>query len=115
MTADPLEVQVHALAVGGDGVARDAEGRVVFVEGALPGERVQVRLRSEQARFAKGVVVEVVEAAPERVAPVCPHRQFRRRIEQTAAAKTVFIRPLGMILIRGKHRQYPRLRRSCGL
>ena len=73
VTADPLEVQVHALAVGGDGVARDAEGRVVFVEGALPGERVQVRLRSEQARFAKGVVVEVVEAAPERVAPVCPH------------------------------------------
>lgn len=61
-----------AMAAGGDAIARDADGRVVFVTGALPGERVRARLTSSKKDYAKAVVVEVREPSPDRVAPPCP-------------------------------------------
>ncbi len=68
---DELELKVDSIAQGGDGVGR-WEGRAVFASGALPGERVRVRLRERQRSFARGVVVEVLEAAPERIPSPCP-------------------------------------------
>ncbi len=59
------------MVAGGAALARDDDGRVVFVEGALPGERVRVRLTDERRDFARAVAVEVVEASPHRVAPPC--------------------------------------------
>jgi tRNA/tmRNA/rRNA uracil-C5-methylase (TrmA/RlmC/RlmD family) len=72
VTSADAPLSVTGVAVGGEGVARELSGRVVFVEGALPGERVRVGLTGEQRRHARGVVVEVVEAAPGRVDPPCP-------------------------------------------
>src|ERR687897_520436 len=42
MTSSPPLLHVTGVAVGGDGLARQASGRVVLVAGALPGERVVV-------------------------------------------------------------------------
>ena len=66
------EIAVTGAAAGGEGVGRLADGRAVFVRGALPGERVRITVAEERKRFARGLLVEVVEAAPERVAPPCP-------------------------------------------
>lgn len=65
-----VEVMATAMAAGGDALAREPSGRVVFVEGALPGERVVVELTAEKKDFAKGRVVRVVEASPFRVGEV---------------------------------------------
>lgn len=59
------------MAAGGDALARDDDGRVVFVEGALPGERVRARLTDTRRDFARAVTVEVLEPSPDRVAPPC--------------------------------------------
>jgi 23S rRNA (uracil1939-C5)-methyltransferase len=67
-----LELDVTDVVAGGDGLAREANGRVVFVRGALPGERVRARLTAERRDFARAEVVKVVEASPDRVAPPCP-------------------------------------------
>ncbi len=56
----------------GRGVAR-REGKVVFVEGALPGERVQVVTTRSKASYETARTIEVVRASSERVAPRCPH------------------------------------------
>jgi 23S rRNA (uracil1939-C5)-methyltransferase len=53
-------------------VGRLPAGKALFVPGTLPGERVRVRLVEEKASFARGVVVELLETAPERVRPRCP-------------------------------------------
>ena len=65
-------LKVTELAVGGDGVGRDADGRVVFVRGALPGETVAVEVVAEHRQHARAVAVEIVEAAAERVEAPCP-------------------------------------------
>jgi len=66
------ELVVTSVAVGGAGVSRERSGRVVLVEGALPGERVRATLTAERRVHARAQVVEVVEPSPDRVAPPCP-------------------------------------------
>lgn len=68
-----MELHPTAVVAGGDALARDDDGRVVFVEGALPGESVLVELTEERRDFAKARVVEVVDPSPDRIAAPCPH------------------------------------------
>jgi len=68
-----VELSVTAMATGGEGIGRDDGGRVVFVSGGLPGERVNVELTAEKRDFARGVATDVLEASPDRIAPPCPH------------------------------------------
>ncbi|MDP2291496.1 MAG: TRAM domain-containing protein [Actinomycetota bacterium] len=65
-------VHIEKMAAGGDAIGRLADGRVVFVEGALPGERVLVELRTTKRDFAKGRVADVLDASPHRVVAPCP-------------------------------------------
>ncbi len=66
------ELRIDGLAAGGDGVGRDADGRVVFVPFAAPGDRLRVRVVEERARFARAEIDAVVEASADRVTPPCP-------------------------------------------
>jgi 23S rRNA (uracil1939-C5)-methyltransferase len=67
-----LEVEVESLAFGGRGVAR-ADGLVVFVAGALPGDRVRAEVTKGKKRFAEARAVELLRPAPDRVPDVCVH------------------------------------------
>ena len=69
---DELELSVDRLAYGGAGVAR-AEGYVVFVRGAVPGDRVRARVTKAKRSFAEADVVEILEPSPDRIEPVAPH------------------------------------------
>ena len=60
---------------GGEGLAR-LDGRVVLAPFVLPGERVRVHAESEKPGLVRARMLEVLEAAPERVAAPCPY--FRR-------------------------------------
>ena len=55
----------------GQGVAR-VEGCVVFVPGALAGERVRVKILKAKKTWAAGALVEVVERSAHRAEPKCP-------------------------------------------
>lgn len=68
---ETLEITLDGIAQGGEGVGRWNE-RVVFAGGGLPGERVQVRLSERHESYARGTVTEILEAAPERIAPRLP-------------------------------------------
>ena len=70
-----LDVRVDRPANGGAGVGRDKNGRTTFCEGALPGEVVRVSLTQEKKRFARGVVVDVLEPSPDRIEPNCRTRR----------------------------------------
>jgi 23S rRNA (uracil1939-C5)-methyltransferase len=66
-----LELTLDGIAQGGEGVGRWQE-RVVFARGGLPGERVQVRLRERRDTYARGDVIELLEASPDRIEPRLP-------------------------------------------
>lgn len=66
-----LNLKITALSHSGDGIAH-AEGRTVFVPGALPGETVSVEITQTKKEVARARLVEVVDPAPERIQPPCP-------------------------------------------
>jgi 23S rRNA (uracil1939-C5)-methyltransferase len=70
---DELELTVDRLAYGGAGVARTETGYVVFVRGAVPGDRVRARIGKAKRSWAEAELVELLEPSPERVEPVAPH------------------------------------------
>jgi len=68
---ETADVAIHGIAAGGDGVGRIG-ALVAFVPRTAPGDVARVALRRE-GRLARGRVLELLDAAPERVAPPCPH------------------------------------------
>jgi len=68
-------VTIAGIAVGGDGVGKLSDGRVVFVPRTVPGDRIRLREGSleRHRNFARAEVGEIVEAGKGRVAPPCPH------------------------------------------
>lgn len=69
--ANTVTLDITAVVAGGDGLGRDDAGRVVFVTGAMPGERVVARITEERRDFARGEIDQLVVASPDRVAPPC--------------------------------------------
>lgn len=67
-----VETTIEKMVFGGQGLGR-VDGKALFVWGALPGERVQVRLTRNKKDYAEGVVETILEAAPQRQAPVDDH------------------------------------------
>jgi 23S rRNA (uracil1939-C5)-methyltransferase len=67
-----VEAGVVGLSHEGRGVAH-VEGETVFIDGALPGERVSFRYLARRRGIAEAEVVEVLQRSPERVEPSCRH------------------------------------------
>src|SRR5215207_2757424 len=67
------EITLTTLTYGGDAMGRLEDGRAVFVPFGLPGERVRVRLTEEKRNFARGELVVILEASPQRTLPRCKH------------------------------------------
>ncbi len=66
-------LEVESLDLEGQGVARRGDGKVVFIEGALPSERVQVSVARRKNQWEQGQVTEIGRGSAQRVQPGCPH------------------------------------------
>lgn len=73
MSSDPGLVRIDKVVAEGDGLGRLPDGRVVFVEGALPGELVEISIVKQSRDYARATIRRVVEANDERVDPPCPY------------------------------------------
>jgi len=65
-------VKIEKPIYGGAFLAR-VEGKAVFVPLTLPGEEARVRIAQDKRGYATAEAEEIVTAAPERIAPACPH------------------------------------------
>ncbi len=71
---DELELEIDSLAFGGEGVARLGDsGYVVFVAGAIPGDRVRAVVHKRKRSYAHARTLEVLAPGPERIAPLAEH------------------------------------------
>ncbi len=67
-----LELEVSDLALGGKALARH-EGRAVFLDRGLPGDRVRARVSRVKHSWAEARLEEVLTPSPRRVEAPCPH------------------------------------------
>lgn len=96
-----FEVTVEKLVYGGDGLAR-LEGLVVFAPFVLPGERILARAEQQKSGLVRARMLEVLDAAPERVAAPCPafghcggcHYQHAPYEFQLAAKRAILVEEL---------------------
>lgn len=66
-------LELTAYAAEGKSLGRTPEGKVVFVERAVPGDVVDVWLTRNKADWAEGTPVEIVQPSPQRIQPFCEH------------------------------------------
>jgi 23S rRNA (uracil1939-C5)-methyltransferase len=68
-----VELTLTDMANGGAALGRDERERVIFVPLAIAGERVEVEVAEDKKRYAHARLREVLDSAPSRVIPRCPH------------------------------------------
>lgn len=68
-----FDISLEKLTYGGEAMGRLPDGRAVFVPFGLPGEKVRVELTEDKKNFARGKLLVVLQAAPDRIAPKCKH------------------------------------------
>jgi 23S rRNA (uracil1939-C5)-methyltransferase len=69
---DVAVATIESLNHDSTGVAR-INGKVTFIDGALPGEEVRFRYHNKHDSYDSGVALEILRASPDRVTPPCPH------------------------------------------
>ena len=72
--AQVVRLRAEKLVAGGDALARLEDGRVAFVEGAIPGELVDARVLQSKTSFVRAEADSIIEPSSARVAPDCVHR-----------------------------------------
>ncbi len=65
-------LRILRMGQAGEGVSEDAEGRVVFVQGALPGEVVKAEITEVRNSFSRAKTQQIDRATPDRIIPRCP-------------------------------------------
>ena len=80
MTDKPLpetlpegQLRVKSLDLEAQGVAHRPDGKVVFIDGALPFEVVSAQIHRSKSSFEKGTLTEIHQESSQRVRPQCPH------------------------------------------
>ncbi|MHB1121095.1 MAG: 23S rRNA (uracil(1939)-C(5))-methyltransferase RlmD [Ramlibacter sp.] len=66
-------LQVDGLDIEAQGVARRADGKVVFIDGALPSEQVSAQARRRKNNWEQASLTEIHRESAQRVRPRCPH------------------------------------------
>jgi len=69
----PDWLTVESLDLEAQGVAHRADGKVVFIEGALPFELVSANVHRKKNNFEQGTVTAIHRESSQRVKPDCPH------------------------------------------
>jgi 23S rRNA (uracil1939-C5)-methyltransferase len=73
MTNPTFDILLDKLTYGGEAMGRLPDGRAVFVSFGLPGEHVRVELTEDKKNFARGKLLELLRASPERISPKCKY------------------------------------------
>ncbi|MCF8211455.1 MAG: 23S rRNA (uracil(1939)-C(5))-methyltransferase RlmD [Rhodoferax sp.] len=66
-------LQVKSLDLEAQGVAHRPDGKVVFIDGALPFEVVSAQIHRSKSSFEKGTLTQIHSESAQRVRPQCPH------------------------------------------
>lgn len=66
-----VELEITDMGISGEGIG-SLDGFKVFVDGALPLEKVQISIETIKSNFAIGKLLKILKTSPHRVTPPCP-------------------------------------------
>jgi len=69
---DILDLTIDRVAFGGQGIAR-LDGLVIFVKGAIPGDRVRALIFRKKKAYAETKIQELLVPSPDRIEAPCPY------------------------------------------
>lgn len=107
LPVEPFEAEIDSLTHDGKGVAH-IEGKATFVHGSLPGERVRFLYTGRWRKYDEGRVVEVINASPQRVEPLCnqfgvcggcslQHQESKAQVESKQQAMLDALKHIGKV------------------
>jgi len=67
------ELDIESLDLDAQGISHRADGKVVFIEGALPYEKVTVNVHRKKNNWEQGTLKQIIKPSSQRVQPACPH------------------------------------------
>jgi len=67
------DVQIEAVAAEGKALAHTEDGIVVFVELAVPGDVVDIRVTKKKKSYLEGRILKLKKPSPDRLEPFCQH------------------------------------------
>lgn len=67
-----MKTTINSLGASGEGVGTLENGMKVFVDGALPGEEVEITLLEQKKTYAKAKLEKILSPSKQRTKPVCP-------------------------------------------
>jgi 23S rRNA (uracil1939-C5)-methyltransferase len=91
LTVDSLDLEAQ-------GVARRSDGKVVFIEGALPGEVVTCSTGRSKNNWEQGVMTALRRESSQRVRPACPH--FGLHAGACGGCKMQHLHPMAQVAIK---------------
>jgi 23S rRNA (uracil1939-C5)-methyltransferase len=94
----PKEYLIDSLDIEAQGVARSEEGKVVFIEGALPGERVSAITRRSKNNWEAADLIAIHKTSSLRVQPACPH--FGLHVGACGGCKMQHLEPSAQVAIK---------------
>lgn len=72
-TSTETTATITALSHDGRGIAKDAQGKTIFIDGALPNESVAYTLRRKHRRYNDAKATRILKASPDRQTAKCDH------------------------------------------
>lgn len=94
----PREYVIDSLDIEAQGVARADDGKVVFIDGALPGERVSAITRRSKNNWEAADLVAIHKTSSLRVEPACPH--FGLHVGACGGCKMQHLEPSAQVAIK---------------
>ena len=70
-----MELKIERLANNGKGVGKAADGKTVFVSGAVPGDLLHVEVTAERSRFYEAEIRGIIEPSADRIPADCPEQE----------------------------------------
>ncbi|MEZ5360190.1 MAG: 23S rRNA (uracil(1939)-C(5))-methyltransferase RlmD [Candidatus Zixiibacteriota bacterium] len=71
-----IEFDITDLAYNGKSIGYDESGKVIFIKGGLPGERVRAQIVKAKRNYSTAKLLEILTKSPERIPAVCEHNDI---------------------------------------
>lgn len=68
-----LNIKIESYAAEGKSIARLEDGKVLFVDNAIPGDVADIGITKDKKSWAQGRMIRLVTPSPQRVEPFCQH------------------------------------------